>query len=256
METLSIPQPLCRAVPGSQQMGKQAHGVRCGRNETEQCLQDERSHSRHMAGLGHFQQLIHEHQQCGELRLCMAVPMASLCHGLHGAMGCTVPWVHCAMGCTVPWAAWCQGCMMPRAAPHPALPEPTGVPPAFQWRQLPRNRAELSGRSSVGVPGSTTPSCALCVPLYPWGGGLRPSQSQDGSSWQDSSLGSVIPHCLWLKHTAGQRELLMHSVSSSPGEAAFVSGLGNHMLDGFSVMSLPLESRGCPPARKALQDWK
>lgn len=98
METLSIPQPLCRAVPGSQQMGKQAHGVRCGRNETEQCLQDERSHSRHMAGLGHFQQLIHEHQQCGELRLCMAVPMASLCHGLHGAMGCTVPWLHCAMG--------------------------------------------------------------------------------------------------------------------------------------------------------------
>ena len=189
------------------------------------------------------------------------VPWAALCHGLHGAMGCTVPWLHCAMaalchGCTVPRAAWCQGCMMPRAAPHPALPEPTGVPPAFQWRQLPRNRAELSGRSSVGVPGSAAPGCALRVPLYPWGGGLRPSQSRDGSSWQDSSLGSVIPRCLWLKHTAGQRELLMHSVSSSPGEAAFVSGLGNHMLDGFSVMSLPLESRGRPPARKALQDWK
>lgn len=127
------PQPLCGAVPSSHQMNEEPSGVRCGRNKTEQWLQDKRSHSRHTAVPARFQQRTREHHQRGELLLC-------------------------AMGCVVPRAAWClvlhlTQCFQDPWHPTSILMEAASKAPSRAVRK------EKCGGSRK------EPSCALRVPL-------------------------------------------------------------------------------------------
>lgn len=142
--------------------------------------------------------------------------------------------------------------MVPWAAPHPVLPGPLASHQhsdggSFQGAEQSSQEGEVWGFQEG------TQLCSAC-PIVAMGWG---SETVPKPGWE-----LLVGFLSWLCDPAallgaeGAALTQLRSVSASPGEAAFITGLGNHMLEGFSVMSLVLEFRGGSPAWKGLQDWK